>query len=414
MPSRTGFCALHLLVSGRCNLACEYCYQGPRKIPPRMPWSVARRALDVLLEEGTPPLTVEFGGGEPLLEFGLLTRCVGYVKARRRGAVRLRVTTNGTLLTPQVVDLLVENDVHLRISFDGPSAQDHRGKGTAGGLEAALAMVRDAHPDYLEDRVQIQTVLMRETLPGWSETSRHLVASGAGALTFSPVIGDARPLDAACARLLREQALAVAEVSEEHWRRTGRIPVRFLREATSGGANTRLEGPACSAAWGAALCVSTDGQVWTCPMFVPGLQSLTPMAAEASAALSLGRVGEPGLISRIERLRLAAAVFPFFSGRGSLHSDFGRCAECEVRAGCVFCPASISHSLGNDDPARVPPFHCALSRAKAEARRRFQRTLEREGGTGPLGQMERALRCLLEAVEEDVNRSGAPASGADR
>ena len=48
-----------------------------------MSWDVARRALDIALEQPIkdPPPLVSFFGGEPLLQFPLIKRCVSYVES---------------------------------------------------------------------------------------------------------------------------------------------------------------------------------------------------------------------------------------------------------------------------------------------------------------------------------------------
>jgi uncharacterized protein len=80
-----------------------------------------------------------FFGGETLLNFPVLQRTVAY--ARRRAAeegkrIEFSLTTNATLLRPEIISWLAENDIGVTISIDGPKpVQDglrvfHNGQGT--------------------------------------------------------------------------------------------------------------------------------------------------------------------------------------------------------------------------------------------------------------------------------------------
>ena len=80
-----------------------------------------------------------FFGGETLLNFPVLKRTIAY--ARQRAAevgkkVDFSLTTNATLLRPEIIEFLAENDVGVTISIDGPrEVQDkfrvfHNGTGS--------------------------------------------------------------------------------------------------------------------------------------------------------------------------------------------------------------------------------------------------------------------------------------------
>ena len=120
---------MSLLVAGRCNLACGYCYQTARSGPARMTWRTARAALELALRRGGPSVAVELSGGEPCLAFGLVRRIVGHLAGGRTaaGGAAISLTTNGTLLGPGDVAFLVGNDVELALSCDGAGRGRRRG-----------------------------------------------------------------------------------------------------------------------------------------------------------------------------------------------------------------------------------------------------------------------------------------------
>ena len=86
----------------RCNLTCDYCY-GSLETVADMSAENADRVVDFAVSKTPHEDTLEFGffGGEPFLRLDLMRRAAA--RARERAQLenvplRLRVTTNGTLL----------------------------------------------------------------------------------------------------------------------------------------------------------------------------------------------------------------------------------------------------------------------------------------------------------------------------
>jgi len=139
-----------LNVTNKCNLACTYCYEyGDDKIvdtqygkqPKFMSDETAEDSIDFLLEQSRdqPRAHCTFFGGETLLNFHVLQKTVAY--GRRRAAEKgkqltFSLTTNATLLKPEIIRWLADNDIGVTVSIDGPKpVQDglrvfHNGKGT--------------------------------------------------------------------------------------------------------------------------------------------------------------------------------------------------------------------------------------------------------------------------------------------
>lgn len=121
-----------LNVTNQCNLACTYCYEyGEDKIVDTahgkqakfMTEQTARDSVELLLRESGRVAHLTFFGGETLLNFPVLQSTIAY--ARRRAAdegkdIDFSLTTNATLLRPDIIEFLAENNVGVTVSIDGP------------------------------------------------------------------------------------------------------------------------------------------------------------------------------------------------------------------------------------------------------------------------------------------------------
>ena len=131
---------LHILVMTlRCNHKCLYCQSsalGAAGGRTDMSPGLARKSVDFALKSTNPGITIEFQGGEPLLNWDTLKDSVLY--ARRRGKelareVRLALVSNFSLMTEEKARFLVENEVSVCTSLDGPADLHNKNRIFTGG-----------------------------------------------------------------------------------------------------------------------------------------------------------------------------------------------------------------------------------------------------------------------------------------
>jgi uncharacterized protein len=144
--------AISLNVAQACNLSCSYCYADEGRFGGRatmMSQEVARAAIDRLLKHSDGQrVTVGFIGGEPFLNRNLLYWAVEYTVARAKeigATVGFSVTTNGTLLTRDDVDLLRSHAFAISVSLDGGAEvndRDRRSRGGESAFELSLERLR--------------------------------------------------------------------------------------------------------------------------------------------------------------------------------------------------------------------------------------------------------------------------------
>ncbi len=143
---------LTLQVTQQCNLRCEYCaysgiYEKNRVHNSAcMDFETAKKAIDLFLSNCTDRdrVTIGFYGGEPLLELPLIKRCIQYANSKVEGKnITYNMTTNGTLLSDEVVDYLVENDFQLSISLDGSKEEHDRNRKFRDGTGSFDVIIRN-------------------------------------------------------------------------------------------------------------------------------------------------------------------------------------------------------------------------------------------------------------------------------
>jgi uncharacterized protein len=159
---------LLLIVTEDCNLRCKYCVYSDayplnrQRTGRKMDFGTAKQAVDWYINLVKPQFVrnprKRFGlslyGGEALMNMPVVKQVLEYVRDAYPGCFLTLMTTNGTLLTEKFVRTLVEHEVLLAISIDGP-AEEHdrlrvnaRNRGTFEQIVANLRRIKNNYPVY--------------------------------------------------------------------------------------------------------------------------------------------------------------------------------------------------------------------------------------------------------------------------
>ena len=119
--------ALCLHICHDCNLRCRYCFADEgayHNVREMMSLETAKAAIDFLIRESgqRKVLEVDFFGGEPLMNLGVIKETVAYAKAEaaKRGKRFLfTTTTNGLLLNDDAIAFLNDEMENVVLSLDG-------------------------------------------------------------------------------------------------------------------------------------------------------------------------------------------------------------------------------------------------------------------------------------------------------
>lgn len=123
--SYSSISTLYLILNEKCNFNCKYCYSAGGRSKDEMSFEQMKISLDYFLSlERTAPLnrTIMFiGGGEPTLSWNLIKQGTEYAEllASRNGVIlNLRLSTNGSILTDEMLDYYKSHRFQVQYSFE--------------------------------------------------------------------------------------------------------------------------------------------------------------------------------------------------------------------------------------------------------------------------------------------------------
>lgn len=143
-----------------CNLACRHCRASAQTEPAPNELTTAeiKAVIDDIAAFARPVFIIS--GGEPLMRADIFE----VARHGRERGLRVVMSPNGTLITPQVARQMAEAGIaRISVSIDGSCAERHdRVRGVPGAFDAAMAGL--AHAREAGVGFQLNTSVMRQTL----------------------------------------------------------------------------------------------------------------------------------------------------------------------------------------------------------------------------------------------------------
>ena len=324
-------------ITNRCNLRCAHCYNRDHSSD-----DAPIQDLVAGIQEARHILDADASlvvlGGEPLLDpvrlLALLDGCAGLFGQRPV------VSTNGTLVTPEIARELAARGVEVQVSMDHHLDLQHdliRGRGSWEGAFEGLKLLRDAGVYTIlcrvyqrGDEAQLEPYLDMASKLGVQEV-RFIPLRGIGAGAQEPdrLPDQLATLRSLVALLARRPELA--GLLARDW---------FSIAATLLGRGRGR--PSCGIGRRVAL-VDADGTIYPCPNHTGPLHAA-------------GSLVEQSLADIVRRS-------PVFQGMRQTYQvqHYTRCRECPFRGWCAGdCRGEVLALTG--DPAAPSP-HCAQLRA---------------------------------------------------
>ena len=194
---------LHIfVVTLRCNETCVYCHASRAnmdQVQTDMTPEIAEKAVELALRSTSPFITIEFQGGEPLVNFAVVQHICTYAARRAQELgkqLQFTMVSNFALMTEEKLDFLVAHRVQLCTSIDGPEALHNaqRKLPTMDAHQRAVHWIKRINHRYIDMgldptlyHVEALLTTTRETLPRWKEVVDTYVGLGCKALFLRPI-----------------------------------------------------------------------------------------------------------------------------------------------------------------------------------------------------------------------------------
>ncbi|MEM5793014.1 MAG: His-Xaa-Ser system radical SAM maturase HxsB [Candidatus Aenigmatarchaeota archaeon] len=123
----------------RCNQRCVYCHAKSKPLDSHgfdMDEETAKATVDFIFQAPVNSMSIEFQGGEPLVNFPIVEYIIEYSKElakKKKKFVRFIMVTNLTLMDHDILKYLIENKVSLCTSLDGPEKVHNKNRKYFGG-----------------------------------------------------------------------------------------------------------------------------------------------------------------------------------------------------------------------------------------------------------------------------------------
>lgn len=175
VPSENlGVADVTLDIVGVCNMGCKYCFEadiGARR--GAMAAHTVSATIETIFSKASEAgILVQFASGEALTDFPLFAEVVDKIQRRACSdnvPLSLGLTTNATLVTPEIAAFLADHRFKVKVSIDGPPEIHNKNRPMLGGQQSyervaqGLMLLADR---LLRTDLTLNTVVCPETSLG--------------------------------------------------------------------------------------------------------------------------------------------------------------------------------------------------------------------------------------------------------
>ena len=191
-----------MVITLRCNETCVYCHASRADmdaVSTDMSAEIAEKSVDLALQTTSPSLTIEFQGGEPLVNFAVLKHTIQYALQKNRAygkQLEFTMVSNLSLMDDEKLAFLVDHKVQICTSIDGPEPlhtkqrvlpQANSHTATVRWIERINKAYVDLGLDPVLYHVEALLTTTREALRYPREIVDHYVSLGCRAIFLRPV-----------------------------------------------------------------------------------------------------------------------------------------------------------------------------------------------------------------------------------
>jgi sulfatase maturation enzyme AslB (radical SAM superfamily) len=303
---------------------------------------------------------LNFYGGEPLLNFYLIEKTLTFLNNKNKELkkkAKYSLTTNGSLLTEQTIQLLNKNKFSVVLSFDGFAQDSQRRKGSFKKTTTLIEELLKC-PDL---NLMVNSVFTPQSVDCLSKSVQLLLDLGVPEINFSFSILE--PWKKASLIKLRNEIKILRKILLAHYNKKGTIPVIDFRDGAG-------KGIFYCAAGRDRLVVTPDEEIWGCQLFPEYLkerENSREFKKFFFGTLDDFIVNYKNVYPRIRRNYAWLSTDNY----STTTMDCYLCPELEY---CQVCP--INAAFTGSPLGKIPSYVCEIQRIKAKERKEFREKIK--------------------------------------
>ena len=342
---------LHIVITTlRCNQSCQYCHASRTdmdRVDTDMSLETAKQVVDQAMQSTSKYINFEFQGGEPTVNFPAIKFIVEYSRQKNEyegKELAHSLVTNMTHMTEEKAEWLIDNDVMVCTSLDGPKEVHNFNRRWKDGVSAYDDVIR--WMDYFNRRyvekgldpeiysIDALMTTTRKTLENWREVVDLYVERGIRAIHLRPLnpygfaVGTWKGIGYTSEEYLDFYAQALDYILELNKQGVeiceGTASTFLMKMLTPDDPNfVDIRSP-CGAGTGQ-VAYNYDGNIFTC-------DEGRMVAAMGSDLFSIGQVAETSYEEMIQHPTVKALAV------ASLQDTLPSCDTCWNKPFCGVCP----------------------------------------------------------------------------
>ena len=366
------------IVTKDCQLACKYCYLVGKNSKERMPFDIAKKAVDYILshEDEMPEESVvfDFIGGEPFLEIDLIDKVCDYIKTEMFrlnhhwfNSFRFSFSTNGINYHEEKIQNYIKknrNHLSIGITIDGTEKKHDLNRIYKVSSKGSYRDVVKNIPLWLQQFPQAATkvTISSPDIPYIAESVIHLYSLGIHEVNINCVFEDVWQENDD--KAFEEELIKLADIiiDNDYYKN---YVCSFFSETIGKPLDNVMENQNWCGA-GKMLAIDAAGKFYPCTRF---------------AQYSL-REKKECVIGDVEHGIDSNKLRPFLSlDRCTQSKD--ECIDCEVAGGCAWCQGENYDAADTETVFQRATAICKMHKARVRANNyywnKLYRKLELEG-----------------------------------
>jgi len=325
----------------------------------------AEKAIDLFLPRMKESRNLYFLGGEPLLNIDLIRHTVEYVE-KKNGQHKIKcgynISTNGSLISPEILDFFNRYRFTVELSFDGLAQEKARKKGSFKQLIPIIKKLLK-QPDI---KLLVNSVFFPPTVEYLSESIRYVLDLGVPDVSLGLALD--RRWNRPSIEKFENEFKRLMDILLDYYRKTGNQPLHFFPDLTS-------KGIWCCSAGQSQLTVSADGEIWGCTLFYEYFRH--KKMPEIHRDYCFGTIKE--LVNK--PLSTYAKIVKNHKQlcQDNFHTNGSRCFLCRHIESCGVCP--ISSAFYWDRLDKVPDYICRINQIAIQEKEKLLNDLKTIDGS---------------------------------